>query len=159
MTFSYARYSLTEAAVTIGMSCTFTFISVWLQFREPALITDLGFHLTLDAIPQTFSLVFMCAFMPTMLTRIRRRQGRCPSLEGPSPRPRNAVLRALLIAALAAPIGAAATLGATRLLPLSGASFMSIVLGKCLYASLVATVITYIALPLALRDPLDRPAT
>jgi hypothetical protein len=109
--------------------------------------------LVVDALPQTFMVVFMTTLVQTLLTRQRFRKGQLQALDGRgAPLPANLFVRSLAIAVLATVVASA--LQALLLPSLTPAQwpFMTALIYKGLYGALVGMAVSRLILPAALRD-------
>ena len=110
-----------------------------------------GRGLIVDAVPQTLMIALMSMLVPTLLTRRRLAAGRIAPLPGRSRRPRNVLIRSVLVALVAAAI---AWIVHATLLPLTGPlwPFLPALLFKATYGAMLGAAIARYAVIAALMD-------
>jgi hypothetical protein len=148
-----ARYILVETLISIAINAAISAGFAFLVFggRTGVALWGAG-GLALDFVPQTFMIAMMSVFVPTALTRRRIEAGAVRARNGrPSRLPRNLLLRALLVAAVATLLLGGA---ATAILAVSWTAlldFATLLPLKIAYGAIVALLVT----PLALRAALS----
>jgi hypothetical protein len=154
MTTQHSRYLTIETAVSGVINAVLSVIFFLLVFGRADLIpVDGNPGLVVDALPQTFMVVFMTTLVQTLLTRQRLKKGQLEALDGRgAPLPANLFVRSLVIAVLATILA-----GALHALLLPGLTpaqwpFMTALIYKGAYGALVGMAVSRLILPAALRD-------
>jgi hypothetical protein len=154
MTTQHSRYLTIETAVSGVVNAVLSIIFFLIVFGRAEAIPVAGNPgLVVDALPQTFMVVFMTTLVQTLLTRQRLRKGQLGALEGRGVRlPANLFLRSLVIAVPATIVAGA--LHALLLPSLTPAiwPFMTALIYKGAYGALVGMAVSRLILPAALRD-------
>jgi len=154
MTRQHRSYLAIETAVSGVVNAVLSIIFFLLVFGLSEAVPVAGNPgLVVDALPQTFMVVFMTTLVQTLLTRQRLRKGQLEALDGRgAPLPANLFVRALAIAIVA--VLAAGALHALLLPGLTPATwpFMTALAYKGVYGALVGMAVSRLILPAALRD-------
>lgn len=154
MTTQHSRYLTIETAVSGVINAVLSVIFFLIVFGRAEVIPVEGNPgLVVDALPQTFMVVFMTTLVQTLLTRQRLKKGQLQALDGRgAPLPANLFVRSLVIAVLATIVAGA--LHALLLPSLTPAEwpFMTALVYKGVYGALVGMAVSRLILPAALRD-------
>jgi hypothetical protein len=149
------RYIAIETAISVVINVGFSVLFFFLVFgrtEQIALWGPGGF--AFDYFPQTFMITLMSVIVPTILTRkrvIARKVARRESAFAPR-LPMNVVLRALLLAAVAAAVLGAVAVLITDNLWSGQPAHSDLRVLKMAYGAVVAAIMTPIALIAALSD-------
>ncbi|MCW2922587.1 MAG: hypothetical protein JWL76_2461, partial [Thermoleophilia bacterium] len=148
MTTQHSKYLAIETAVSGVVNAVLSVLFFLLVFgRAEAVPVDGNPGLVVDALPQTFMVVFMTTLVQTLLTRQRLRNGRLEALDGRgAPLPANLFVRALAIAIIAVLVAGA--LHALLLPSLTPAEwpFMTALIYKGVYGALVGMAVSRLIL-------------
>lgn len=148
----HKRYITIEAIISAAFGFVLSFFFTFVAFGEEDRVPVGGFGLIFDSAPQTFSLTFMSALIPTLLTRKRMRAGAiAPMAARPWPVPRSAPLRAFLLALLLT----AVAVPLTALLLFAGPShhpFWPVAFAKATYGMIMAAIVAIIAVRAVLTE-------
>jgi hypothetical protein len=154
MTTQHSRYLTIETAVSGIVNAVLSIIFFFIVFGKAEVIpVDGNPGLVVDALPQTFMVVFMTTLVQTLLTRQRLKKGQLEALDGRgAPLPANLFVRALVIAGLAVLV--AGVLHALLLPALTPPEwpFLTALIYKGAYGALVGMAVSRLILPAALRD-------
>jgi hypothetical protein len=149
------RYIAIETAISVVINVGFSVLFFFLVFgrtEQIALWGPGGF--AFDYFPQTFMITLMSVIVPTILTRkrvIARKVARRESAFAPR-LPMNVVLRALLLAAVAAAVLGAVAVLITDNLWSGQPAHSDLRVLKMAYGAVVAAIMTPFALIAALSD-------
>ena len=149
MTPEQRGYLRKETAVAVAINAGFSALFAWLVFGGRAATAQ---EVALDALPQSFAIALMTTLVPTLITRRRLRAGAVAPLAPAKGWPRNLLLRALLVGALAALIGFALHWLAVRPLGPEEWRFEVLLPYKVAYGALLALAIAPPVLRRALAD-------
>jgi hypothetical protein len=149
------RYIALETAISVVINVGFSALFFFLVFgrtEQIALWGPGGF--AFDYFPQTFMITLMSVIVPTILTRKRALAGKVTRRESAFSNrlPRNVVLRALLLAAVAAVLLGAVAVFITDSLWSGQPTHSDLRLLKMAYGAVVAAIMTPIGLVAALSD-------
>jgi hypothetical protein len=149
------RYIAIETAISVVINVGFSALFFFLVFgrtEQIALWGPGGF--AFDYFPQTFMITLMGVIVPTILTRKRVSAGKVPRRESAfaDRLPRNVVLRALLLGAVAAAVLGAVAVLITDSLWSGQPAHSDLRLLKLAYGAVVAAIMTPIGLVAALSD-------
>lgn len=151
MTPAQRRYIAIETAISIAINTLISIGFVWLVFGGAAHVTVSA--LVRDAAPQSFMIALMSTIVPTLLTRKRRRAVSIESLPGENPPLlRSLLVRAPLVAVIAALVGVALHAALLNVLTPDGLGFAATMVFKAMYGAALASIVTPIILRLALWE-------
>ncbi|MDB5699423.1 MAG: hypothetical protein JWN69_2227 [Alphaproteobacteria bacterium] len=161
MTKQHSRYLTIETAVSGIVNAVLSILFFLIVFgRAEAVPVGGNPGLVVDALPQTFMVVFMTTLVQTILTRQRRAKGQLEALGGRgAPLPANLFLRALVIALLAVLLAGALHALLLPMLTPPEWPFFAALAYKGAYGALVGMAVSRLILPAALRDARAAPAT
>jgi hypothetical protein len=146
-----ALETMISVVINVGFSALFFFL-VFGRTEQIALWGPGGF--AFDYLPQTFMITLMSVIVPTLLTRKRVAEGKVARRESAfgARMPKNVVLRALLLAALASAVLGAVAVLITGSLWSGQPAHSDLRLLKLAYGAVVAAIMTPIGLIAALSD-------
>ena len=150
------RYIAIETAISVVINVGFSALFFYLVFGRSERIELWGPHgFAFDYFPQTFMITLMAVIVPTILTRKRANSGKVARRESAigARLPRNVVLRALLLAALAAVVMGAVAVWITDSFWSGDPTHLKLLELKMAYGAVVAAIMTPIGLIAALSDP------
>ncbi len=154
MPIDHRKYLTAETLISMLINIALSLVAAWLVFgrRDAVPMAGPG-GFAFDFLPQTFMVSFMSTLVPTLLTRKRVASGQVAAWPGaPVKLPRNVLLRALLVAVLAAAVfGGIAMLIGLR----SGAGHIplnNVYVIKAFYGAVISIPVTWLALRVALAD-------
>jgi hypothetical protein len=161
------RYIAIETAISAVINVGFSALFFYLVFGRSERIELWGPHgFAFDYFPQTFMITLMAVIVPTILTRKRVQAGKVARRESAfgARLPRNVVLRALMLAALAAVALGAVAVWITDSFWSGEPAHSKLLIVKLVYGAVVAAIMTPIGLVAALSDrrakePAPSPAT
>lgn len=150
-------YITKETAISIIINTMLSVVFVFVSFHGMERIPLWGHGgLLRDAIPQSLAIAFMGSLIPAWITL---RRSRITGLPVPATirrvRPRNVVLRSVLTAAAAGIVGVSLWGILLTHLP-TALQFSDVLVLKASYGAVEASVVTPIALLLALHDAAER---
>jgi len=154
MNSEHRRFLGKQLAISAVLNAAICALFVWLMFGNLDAVPLWGLSgLAVDLIPTTFMITLMTGVALTLASRSAVRSGKLAGLQWRARMPRNALLRGLLLAAIAVSLLVPFSIALLSSVWTLDWSFRTVMLFKVVYGVVLGSLVTPLVVLAALGDP------